>query len=540
MEISPFGLSRTEQAVQPMDLVQELCEIDLVTAFREDENLQKIFPFFFPTISDGAPSLAEARQTLHSIEEKVESLYSQLPNDVLERHSFIQDNDNRTIARDCMLLARFLEAVNEHSLNQVLNSEHFQTVGPSETIRAVEAEWFSPEWQEQCKDLIRGIIVSDCELLNIPKQFFDFPNLDGIILNNVGLSWLPPHIKTLGRLKRIHLQNNKFIKLPPELFCLQNLFDLRVSGNRLTDVPADIKNCSQLKILDLSENQIRFVSPEINRLKALQELYLQKNELRYLPPINNVISLKKLRLNDNYLRNPPQGVGTLLDLEALDLSKNQIDQLPQEIGQCTNLRHLDISNNCFTDFPEQVLELKNLDALYIEGNLFTSLPSLFIESPLPALQQIVTHCYCNCNQPPPPISSEALSAMLHGVRFQQYPVRFPRSMKFSFPSFTHHGNPLSFSTLFQHPKALPAAFIREYAPLLAPQRYALPLPRKLTVSLTGSRRTPPRLSGKFSVRHPHTIPEAITPLCNLRGLSLDRSMLTHFPQELRARLFQDT
>jgi len=565
MQTQPVGLSHTPSSREIV--MAEPHEVEQVIAFRENKDLQEIFPFFFQKIPAGPLSPLEAQEIMNSIKESVVFLHDQIPADMFGDSLF----DTRAISRNAELLTDFLKTINEYSLDEALNADDC-TLTFSEEIEE-EEERFSTEWFEKYGDMVSGIQISGCYLLNFPKEFCGLPNLRVLGLENVGLSQIPPNIQKLQNLQRIYLANNPltrlpqelfteslelldisnnvFNELPPELFRAHKLLTLRVAGNELTKVSPDIRNLQELTLLDLAKNQIHFIPTEIKTLESLEKLYVQENELRDIPPIGNLKNLKKLRLNKNFLGSLPQGTAALMQLEELSLSDNQIGDLPFGVGYLACLRILDIRNNRFETFPQQLLKLSSLESISIEGNPLTGLPRLFIEASLPKLQKVtvsnnpspVAH-----QQSAPPISCETLLSLLY--RYLMPPLRPTTGYTHAVNSLpnSNYSSLLRFANSFRRRKTPPAAIMREfaYSNRLPPlQRYRLNIPRKTLVSIGKNkkvlhlRRNPLPLLGTFGVRQLHPALEERSVFPNLRSLSLDLFMLNLFPRTLRDRLFQD-
>ena len=55
---------------------------------------------------------------------------------------------------------------------------------------------------------------------------------------------------------QLNLAGNDLISLPPEIWQLPNLMELYLSGNRLTSLPPEIGQLSNLEKLDLSKNRL--------------------------------------------------------------------------------------------------------------------------------------------------------------------------------------------------------------------------------------------------------------------------------------------
>lgn len=121
-------------------------------------------------------------------------------------------------------------------------------------------------------------------------------------------------------------------------------------------------------------------------------------------------NLKQLNLQENWLKQLPEGIGACTALRELVLYGNQLQDLPKDFQDCSaELKLLDISNNKFTEIPAAVIscskletllaaslkltqvpddlyKLTNLNILDLSGNLLASLPRSFAK--LESLQDL--------------------------------------------------------------------------------------------------------------------------------------------------------
>jgi Leucine-rich repeat (LRR) protein len=118
----------------------------------------------------------------------------------------------------------------------------------------------------------------------------------------------------------------------PYEIALQRIEEARISGATRLD----------LAYLGLSE-----LPPEIGQLVNLRRLYLNNNYMRHLPiEIRQLPDLKWLIISDNNIEHLSAEISQLSNLEGLSLGSNQLRQIPAEIGQLTNLINLNLGAIC--------------------------------------------------------------------------------------------------------------------------------------------------------------------------------------------------
>lgn len=119
---------------------------------------------------------------------------------------------------------------------------------------------------------------------------------------------------------RLHLKRMKLDELPKEVFDFPNLEELDISKNRFSELPEDIGRLTTLKRLIAIKNKMKRVSPAIGELKNLKQLILNQNELNTLPPeIGNCEELEYLDLWSNEISSLPKTMQRMQYLEEVDL-----------------------------------------------------------------------------------------------------------------------------------------------------------------------------------------------------------------------------
>ncbi len=122
--------------------------------------------------------------------------------------------------------------------------------------------------------------LSQQELIELPPELFQLPDLSSLNIIGNKLTSLPPKIGKLKNLTRLGLSSNQLTSLPPELFKLKNLARLWLHGNHLTSLPLEITHPSKLKELYLIDNPL--TSPPIELatqgIEAIQEYFTSAEE----------------------------------------------------------------------------------------------------------------------------------------------------------------------------------------------------------------------------------------------------------------------
>ncbi|KAM6466644.1 malignant fibrous histiocytoma-amplified sequence 1 homolog isoform 4-T4 [Liasis olivaceus] len=161
--------------------------------------------------------------------------------------------------------------------------------------------------------------------------------------------------------------------------------EVTLSRLRLRVLPLEVLQNSSIESLNLDRNKLKHITG-ISYLCNLKKLILSKNAMTDFPvEIRNLIHLEKLELNQNQIRDIPEGVfSSLPKLKHLRLNNNRLDSLPNDLAACRDcLQYLNLSTNLFQAIPLVVLELKNLQEFYVQNNFLHQLPiEMFKELPL--------------------------------------------------------------------------------------------------------------------------------------------------------------
>jgi Leucine-rich repeat (LRR) protein len=138
---------------------------------------------------------------------------------------------------------------------------------------------------------------------------------------------------------------------------------LDLSNRGISEIPKEIGQVTRLKVLDLSYNQIKRLPSSIANLKKLEKLYLLRNQISELPTgIGNLSRLKVLDISYNDLTKIPSEIGFLHNLESFDASYCKLSKLPFELTELISLKKLNLDENPLT-FPPQKVVSRGLYAI---------------------------------------------------------------------------------------------------------------------------------------------------------------------------------
>uniref|UniRef100_A0A674I1M8 LRRNT domain-containing protein n=1 Tax=Terrapene triunguis TaxID=2587831 RepID=A0A674I1M8_9SAUR len=152
-----------------------------------------------------------------------------------------------------------------------------------------------------------------------------------------------------------------------------NLRSVYLHNNKLSDagLPDNIFNGSNnVEILIMSSNFLKYVPK--NLPPALYKLHLKNNKLEKIPKgaFNELVGLRELYLQNNYLTNEGMDNETfwkLSSLEYLDLSSNNLSQIPSGLPRNIVLLHLE-KNAIKTIGRDVLIQIRNLEYLLLHNN----------------------------------------------------------------------------------------------------------------------------------------------------------------------------
>ncbi len=133
-------------------------------------------------------------------------------------------------------------------------------------------------------------------ITKIPKELFEFVDLEKINIESNQVKTLPQGITKLKNLKALDLSRNKIKKIPKQIDKLKKLEYLDISRNDLRELPESLVNCTKLKFLDLSHSRFNETFPsfifDLANLESLNISWITGG--RYLDMPEGISKLKKL------------------------------------------------------------------------------------------------------------------------------------------------------------------------------------------------------------------------------------------------------
>ncbi|UCG04483.1 MAG: leucine-rich repeat domain-containing protein [Candidatus Heimdallarchaeota archaeon] len=114
----------------------------------------------------------------------------------------------------------------------------------------------------------------------IPKELWNFKNLEVLNLVNNGLIEIPEEIGTLSSLRVLYIGGNKIKLLPRSIKNLKDLIYFYLLEDNLLDVPKEIGDLTNLKELSIASKETDSIPDEIIKLKEKGcRIYFNNEEL---------------------------------------------------------------------------------------------------------------------------------------------------------------------------------------------------------------------------------------------------------------------
>ena len=206
-------------------------------------------------------------------------------------------------------------------------------INPNQSIlfSMVEAEKKSNTIRNNLKNNPTCLNFSFLDLNSFPKGIEKFTFFEALNLSNNHINLLYHHqmIFTLTYLNILNLNNNELMVLPKEIGDLPNLTHLYLKDNMLKSLPDEIELLQNLTTLDISKNKFRLLPYAIGMLENLQTLFANNNELIFLCVVEMLKNLHLLDARGNKLAVFPDEIAKLNHLK-----KFYIDNDKQLIPKC--------------------------------------------------------------------------------------------------------------------------------------------------------------------------------------------------------------
>lgn len=237
-----------------------------------------------------------------------------------------------------------------------------------------------PDAIERLKQL-RYLNLSDNKIREIPTSIRGLSNLRQLHLGQNNIHELPREFGALQQLETLRLDDNEIASLPSEIGQLSSLTQLGLEANLLANLPKEIAQLTSLYSLDLDDNELSSLPSEISSLKRLTSLYLNGNKFSEFPiALTELPQLQYLMIANNQIPSLPASISKSRKLSGLFLGSNLLETLPPEIGTLS-LSRLSVRNNRLRDLPKALGHMASL----IEDARTDSTGGLAIQgNPLPA------------------------------------------------------------------------------------------------------------------------------------------------------------
>ncbi len=213
------------------------------------------------------------------------------------------------------------------------------------------------------------------DLLEIPKEIAQLPNLKILLLNNNEIKDVPAFLGNLKNLETLDLSSNLIKKIPSEIGNLQNLIRLEIANNELDQVPVAFENLKKLETLNLQSNKFTFLPQKILQLTNLKSLDISYNKLSDLGEnIGNLKNLTYLNAKNNKLSLIPESLFTLTKLSYLNLGNNNISSIDYKWQELADLKNLSLDANQLNTIPASLGVLQGIDELDLSKNPIRKFP----------------------------------------------------------------------------------------------------------------------------------------------------------------------
>jgi len=154
--------------------------------------------------------------------------------------------------------------------------------------------------------------------------------------------------------------------------------DLTMNDLEDNKFPEAMEDMTSLRWLKLNSANLKKIPPEIGKLTKLEHLTVKKNNLESLSvQLSNMPCLRTLNLRYNNLThtNIPTEVFENDELTTLDLSHNKLAEVPEGLLKCKSLLVLNLSHNQIEMIPSQLF-MTTADILHLDlaNNELDALP----------------------------------------------------------------------------------------------------------------------------------------------------------------------
>lgn len=164
--------------------------------------------------------------------------------------------------------------------------------------------WFTNlEEAMQDPEKVFKLNLSNQQLSSIPKEIFQFKNLEDLELDSNNIGVIPEMLSSLRHLSYISFSHNRVESIPTEILNMPQLIGLDASHNRISRLPDDAFKKTGIIYLHLSWNLFTEIPSPVKRLKhELEILDISNNYITCLPNwFAKTGCIYELMLNNNML-----------------------------------------------------------------------------------------------------------------------------------------------------------------------------------------------------------------------------------------------
>ena len=229
--------------------------------------------------------------------------------------------------------------------------------------------------------------LSNCTVAPSVSIFSKIAPLEN--LTNLSFSAFQDTVQTIKGVEQLsNLQHLSLIipsigKQPEQLTAiraLKNLQSLSIVSGKITRLPDIFEDLIKLKKLRLDGNLLEQLPASIFNLPQLEYLNAGSNKLQQLPALKDYKckNLKTLILNYNALKTLPAPITTLTNLELLDAQYNKLTTLHGEWQYLTKLKDITLRNNMLTTFPANLQLLGSVEKIDLSSNEIAIMPDITV------------------------------------------------------------------------------------------------------------------------------------------------------------------
>jgi Leucine-rich repeat (LRR) protein len=266
--------------------------------------------------------------------------------------------------------------------------------------------------------ILKVLEISNNNLYEIPRDFYNLNELISLSIEGNYINLIPEKINNLKNLVTLMISCNPIQQIDTDFSQLTKLKYLIIDYYHFEKIKNFDKLKQKVEIKDLSmkndlQIQLNYNYREIfeydqNCLKDIIAKFgliplievdddkynsidvgigvkdhhiisirLPHKNLKEFPlSICNIVTLKELILDENFIEKIPIKINYLNQLEIFSISRNLLTSLPK-INQWSNLKKLILDNNKLIEIPISISELKQIEEINIAGNLIQELPDIF-------------------------------------------------------------------------------------------------------------------------------------------------------------------